>query len=391
MADSSLVCRRISLFHATKNEAKGEFMSTSTVTDVFSKQFTSVLETDTISKCFSLFKEGDPVILIVYDSMGEYTGVLDQRWINRSMVDPTTTNIKTVMRAAPIVSLDDSLSQVARVMLETEIMMLPVFRGETLLGVVTDADIIQGFVMETWGDTKVETIMSTELFIVEENASIGDVLSLFSDHDISHAPVLRHGKLVGLITLYYIIETFYHPREQQKRGFIIGERPEVLRSPVKGIMASPVTVSPATTLRASVKKMQDSHSSALVIVTNDTPVGMVTNRDFLEPVAQKVLEEQNLHVQFSVKGVEIDEMQQDLLMREFEFFHTTHTGDPIILCSLRLRTHTGDNVYSTSEGFGIEPTFRLALDRLERQILKIKAMAQDQKYAEMYIRKLKFA
>jgi hypothetical protein len=109
--------------------------------------------------------------------------------------------------------------------------------------------------------------------------------------------------------------------------------------------------------------------------------------------------------------VEIDEMQQDLLMREFEFFHqryrdalgegilfvymksrgTTHTGDPIILCSLRLRTHKGDNVYSTSEGFGIEPTFRLALDRLERQILKIKAMAQDQKYAEMYIRKLKFA
>jgi hypothetical protein len=124
-----------------------------------------------------------------------------------------------------------------------------------------------------------------------------------------------------------------------------------------------------------------------------------------------VLEEQNLHVQFSVKGVEIDEMQQDLLMREFEFFHqryhdalgegilfvymkshgTTHTGDPIILCSLRLRTHKNINVYSTSEGFGIEPTFRLALDRLERQILKIKAMDQDKKYAEMYIRKLKFA
>ena len=92
-----------------KNESDGEFMSSSLVTDVFSKQFSSIHETDTISKCFSLFKEGSSV-LIVYDSMGEYKGVLDQRWINRSMVDPATTKVKTVMRSAPMVSLNDSLS-----------------------------------------------------------------------------------------------------------------------------------------------------------------------------------------------------------------------------------------------------------------------------------------
>lgn len=43
-------------------------------------------------------------------------------------------------------------------MIESEIMQLPVYIGEKLVGIVTDEDVIHGAVMGRWGNTKVEKL-----------------------------------------------------------------------------------------------------------------------------------------------------------------------------------------------------------------------------------------
>jgi hypothetical protein len=45
---------------------------------------------------------------------------------------------------------------------------------------------------------------------------------------------------------------------------------------------------------------------------------------------------------------------------------------------------------SSGEGYGVEPTFRVALDRLEKRILRSKELQFDPTYAREYLRKIGF-
>jgi len=104
---------------------------------------------------------------------------------------------------------------------------------------------------------------------------------------ISHAPVVSNGKLVGIISIHYFIEHIFQPRQRQTLGEIVGEKVPVLSIPVKGIMTKPViTALPETKLRDAAEKMRKFDISSLVVVRKRRPVGVVTKRDFLEPIAQ---------------------------------------------------------------------------------------------------------
>jgi len=380
------------------------------VKDVFSTKFKSVNQDDTLSACLSLLKEESTPVLVVLNSKGKYVGVIAHRWIARSRYDPSTTKVKSLMRSAPTVSLQDSLSKVARLMITSGISQLPVFSGEKLAGIVTDEDVIQGAVIGNWGSTKVEEIMTKKPFFVEEDESVGAVLSLFREHDISHAPVVRDGTLVGMVSIQNIITSIFQPRKRQTVGDIIGEKVPVLSIPAKGIMTKPViTVLPENMLKDAAEKMQKFNISSLVVVRKGRPVGILTKRDLLEPLAEMEMLKQRITVQFSVKGVEISDIQRGVIMNDFESFSrryqktleagalfvymkthgTNYKGQQLIHCRLKFRTRKG-SFFSSSEGYGVEATFRTALDRLERQLLRSQELAHEPEYAKKYLRRIEF-
>jgi len=385
-------------------------MISSTVKDVFSKGFESVREDDTLSSCLSLFKEEMPPVLAVLDSEGKYKGVIARRWIVRSRLGSSITKVETLMRSAPTVMLHDSLSKIAKLMIETEIRQLPVYSGEKLLGFITDEDVIHGAVLGKWGDTKIEEIMAKNPFVVEEDESVGAVLSLFREQGISHAPVVSNGKLVGMVSIQNIIEHIFQPRQRQTLGEIVGEKVPVLNIPAKSIMTKPViTVLPENRLRDAINKMHKFDISSLVVVTKRRPVGIVTKRDFLEPLAEMEMPKRMLTVQFSIKDVEINEIQRGFIMDDFKSFAsrykesleagilfvymkthgTNYKGDQLVHCRLQLRTRKG-SFFSSSEGFGVEQMFRTALDRLERQILRSQELEYDPNFVRKYLRRIRF-
>jgi predicted transcriptional regulator len=377
------------------------------VKDVFSKGFLEVHENNTLSSCLSRFKEEIPPVLAVLDSKGKYKGVISRKWIIRSSLAASVTKVKTLMRPAPAVTLHDSLSKVAKLMIESEIRQLPVYGGEKLLGFVTDEDVVHGAVMERWGNIRVEEIMTKKPFVIEEDESVGAVLSLFRSEGISHVPIVREGKLVGIVSIYDIIESIFQPRERQTVGEIVGAKAPVLSIPAKSIMVTPViTVLPETKLRDASDQMHKLDISSLVVVSKGRPVGIMTKRDFLEPLAQMEKPVRRLMVQFSVKDVEIDEIQRGFIMDDFESFTrrygetlesgtlfvymkthgTNFKGDQLIHCRLQFRTRKG-SFFSSGEGWGAEQTFRLALDRLEGQIVKSTELSSDREFAKDYLRR----
>jgi hypothetical protein len=119
--------------------------------------------------------------------------------------------------------------------------------------------------------------------------------------------------------------------------------------------------------------------------------------------------ERKFTVQFAVKDIEVNPDEQGFMMGEFDTFArkfedifqmgtlfvylkthgTNHKGVPLVHCRLQLRTVKGQ-FYSSGEGFGVEPTFRVSLDRLDKRILRSKELQHDPTYARDYLRKIGF-
>jgi CBS domain-containing protein len=397
---------KLKLLKVNNNSAEVFFM-VKIVEDVLSKGFVKVNEDDTLSSSLSHFKEGMPPVLAVFDSKGNYKGVISRKSIKRSSFDASGTKVKTLTRPAPAVTLQDTLSKVAKLMIESEIRQLPVYSEEKLLGFVTDENVIHGAVMEKWGNTHVEEIMTKEPFTIEEDQSLGAVLSLIRNEGISHVPIVKDGKLAGMVSISDIIDNIFQPRHVQRFGERVGEKAPVLSIPAKGIMVKPaIAVLPESKLRDAEEQMHKFKISSLMIVSKGRPVGIITKRDFLEPLAQMEKPVERLTVQFSVKDVEIDEIQRDAVMDDFDSFThryggtleagtlfvymkthgTNFKGDQLIHCRLQFRTKKGA-FFSSGEGYGVEQTFRVALDRLEGQIVKSTELANDHEFLKGYLRR----
>jgi CBS domain-containing protein len=351
-----------------------------------------------------------PPVLAVFDDKGKYAGVIARRWIIRSRFDLATTKVKTLMRPAPKVDLTVALSKVAKLMVESGVRQLPVFDGKKLLGFVTDENIIHGAVTQEWGSTEIKEIMTKAPYTIDANRSVGAVLSLFREHGISHVPVIDNGKLAGMISIQDVIEHVFQPQRRQTLGEIVGEKVPVLSIPAKGVMSRPaITVQTDATLKEAEKKMHDYDISCLAVLSQERLVGIVTKLDFLEPISQMEISERKFTVQFSVKDIKVNPDEQSFMMNEFETFArkyenvfetgtlfayikthgANHKGVPIIHCRLQLRTARG-SFFSSGEGWGVEPTFRVALDRLDKRILRSKELEHDPTYARDYLRKIGF-
>ncbi len=281
---------------------------------------------------------------------------------------------------------------------------------EKVVGFVTDENVIHAAVTQEWGKTEISKIMTRAPQTIEANRSVGAVLSLLREYGISHVPVMENGKLVGIVSIQDILEDILQPQTRQTLGDVVGEKVQTLTIPAKGIMTSPViTVQPETSLKEAEKKMHDHNISCLAVVLNDKLVGIVTKLDFLELISQLEIERKKISVQFGLKGLQITPDQQSFMMDEFDSFSrkyqdafsqgtlfvymkthgtTSLRGTPLIHCRLQFRTVKG-SFFSTGEGWGIETTFRVALDRLERRLLRSKELlAYNPKYAKDYLRKI---
>ena len=133
-------------------------------------------------------------------------------------------NARDVMTRNVIsITPDATVLQAARKMLEHHISGLPVVDDGKLVGVLSEGDFLRrqetqtqrrrsrwleflmdpGRMAEEYTHThgsKVSEVMTTELQTVTEDASLEEIVALMEKHHIKRVPVLRGGKMVGIIT-----------------------------------------------------------------------------------------------------------------------------------------------------------------------------------------------
>jgi CBS domain-containing protein len=75
-------------------------------------------------------------------------------------------------------------------------------RGEPA-GIFTERDYLRRIALQgrTSRDTRVRDVMTTALITVEPDTTLEECMALMTEHKIRHLPVLRDGRLAGLISI----------------------------------------------------------------------------------------------------------------------------------------------------------------------------------------------
>jgi CBS domain-containing protein len=117
--------------------------------------------------------------------------------------------VKELMKNAVAVSVETTLKEAAKIMASKRIGSLLITEKNKLAGIVTERDILKAVADDiNTLNCKVSKIMSTKIISVEANDNIDDAANLMQENKIKRLPVLRNGKLVGIITITDIIANY---------------------------------------------------------------------------------------------------------------------------------------------------------------------------------------
>jgi len=129
--------------------------------------------------------------------------------------------------------------------------------------------------------------MSRELVTLAEDDTLADARACMERGRIRHLPVVRDGRLVGLVTHRDMLAASFSvfaevSAREEKRLFS--------RIPVGELMHDVVSVSPESSVREAARLLLDNRFGCLPVVAKDGRlVGIVTEADFLR-LAVRMLE-----------------------------------------------------------------------------------------------------
>ena len=375
------------------------------IADIATTDYVEVDADERLGKIRSLFEREKPEGIVVTEG-GDYEGIINQRQLVQSHVKDSA-KARSLVRSAPRVARTEHVREVARVLVESNAKIAPVYEGEKLWGVVSE-DAILGAVLDNLDSLTVSDIYTESVVTVTEDTHIGRAINLLREHGISRLPVLDDdGHISGMVTTHDIADFAVRDMERQQKGDRSGDRDRILDIPVYDIMNSPVaTTTVDDTVDTAVERMLDNDYAGLVVTPEDDDrlvSGVVTKTDVLR--ALTYTERDHMDVQITnihlIETLGREDIRQRIQSVSDKYqkmqVHHAHVrfhkhkerkrGTPLIQCQIRLRTNRGQ-VAGSGEGYGADNAFRVAVDTLERRVIELKGVKADEEYRGQLLRKL---
>lgn len=121
-------------------------------------------------------------------------------------------SIEIILRrkGADVATIDPekSVEQAAQWLRRKNIGALVVTSGDAVLGLVSEREIVHAFSHygKTTGSMLVKDIMQHGAITVSPDESVTRVMNLMTHHRVRHMPVLRGGKLIGIVSIGDVVK-----------------------------------------------------------------------------------------------------------------------------------------------------------------------------------------
>jgi len=114
-----------------------------------------------------------------------------------------------------------SVVEAARLMRDDHVGSLPITDGDTFVGMITDRDITTRVVAEAadLATSSVGDVYSQDLISVEPDKDLEEALTLMARHQVRRLPVVKDGRLVGIVAQADIALTL--SEDEKKTGELV--------------------------------------------------------------------------------------------------------------------------------------------------------------------------
>ncbi|MFC6939435.1 CBS domain-containing protein [Salinirubellus sp. GCM10025818] len=384
------------------------------ISEILSPKFTEFDVGTPLSKVAGAFENQELDAVVVTDG-DEYRGVVSRRQLASSSNQPSA-KVGSQAQHVPTVDRTEDVREVARLMLGSDAKTLPVLDADDRVAGVVTADAVLGAVRPFLDAVTVDDAYTTDLISVAPETTVGKALNTLREGRIAHLPVVDDGDLVGMVSLYDVIEFTTRSGSRSQGGSAgdaghggggrggrggggarEGDSDRMLDLPVRNLMSDTVvTVRRSAPLDEVVGTMFERELSSLVVTADgtDEPVGIVTKTDVIEALTWE-RDDRNAVQVFGLdllEGMDYDDVSaliEDVTSKygemsvikasiELQEHRERNRGVPLVLARVRLVTDRG---YFTAdgEGYGAAHALRLAANAVERQLLKGKTYDQSKK------------
>ncbi len=189
---------------------------TRTVAQVMHAEFTAVSPEDTVVTAavdFSIEKIGCLPVLSGSDLVGilselDMLVAFAQACRDGGLVDPVDQPCASVLMAPETVAVtaDTAVSEAILICRDLHARHLPVVEGDRLIGIVSSRDLGRCEAAGRADEDTIASIMQTEPITVGPDDPTPDVAMLMATAKVSALPVVRDGKLVGILTITDLLD-----------------------------------------------------------------------------------------------------------------------------------------------------------------------------------------
>jgi CBS domain-containing protein len=106
-----------------------------------------------------------------------------------------TSNVETC-------NLKSSCGEVANMMKNIDVGVIPICEGDKLIGLITDRDlVVKGLANNFNVNTRISEMITTDVITGTKYMSVEQAADIMSQHRIRRLPIVEDGKLIGMVSL----------------------------------------------------------------------------------------------------------------------------------------------------------------------------------------------
>jgi len=243
---------------------------------------------ETLSSALSKLATSHDAAFVFSDDEKKYLGIINPYYCLIKTSFPGNTKVAHCIFHAPHVFIDDSLSRLATLFIDSKIHYLPVFdRKKEFLGIVSARHLVSKFIDSPIFKIKISQALQSKkrpLITIYEDDTVSTAINSFKKEKVSKLIVVgRDMKLKGILSYYDLVAYLISPKNSESKGDRVGNRTNFFHQKIKNFYKSYVlTLNSENSLLNVLNLILEKRIGSVVVIDIDRhPVGIITTKDLL--------------------------------------------------------------------------------------------------------------
>ena len=210
------------------------------------------------------------------------------------MIKYPESKASNVMFMPPTVTPNTPIDEIIPLMVKTGLEAIPVVENESLVGIISDYDILNKYRnSKLISGLKVKNLVRKTNFYIEPEDNIAKARRIMINEKIDRLPVLKNGKIIGMVISIDILRAINKPIKKVRKGNRVGKQIKVLNFLISNVMRKDIPLlKDEMSIKDALKKLLLNELKGTVVISKDGKLeGLLYRFDILKEIAKKITKE----------------------------------------------------------------------------------------------------